>query len=58
MIDGEHSTNSLETITEMVRAVDAGSADREVGSIVRLSENDATEIKRVLDSGVSGVMAR
>ncbi|NGM67701.1 aldolase [Natronolimnobius sp. AArcel1] len=57
VIDGEHSTNSLETITEMVRAVDAASADREVGSIVRLSENDATEIKRVLDSGVSGVMA-
>ncbi|WP_436344830.1 HpcH/HpaI aldolase family protein [Natronorubrum sp. FCH18a] len=57
MIDGEHSTNSIETITEMARAIDAADVDTDPGAIVRLSENDPTEIKRVLDAGVDGVMA-
>ncbi|ADB62876.1 4-hydroxy-2-oxovalerate aldolase (plasmid) [Haloterrigena turkmenica DSM 5511] len=57
MIDGEHSTNSIETITEMARAIDAADVDPDPGAIVRLSENDPTEIKRVLDAGVDGVMA-
>ncbi|WP_239642106.1 HpcH/HpaI aldolase family protein, partial [Natrinema versiforme] len=57
MIDGEHSTNSIETITEMARAIDAADVDPDPGAIVRLSENDPTEIKRVLDAGVNGVMA-
>ena len=57
MIDGEHSINSLETIGEMARAVDAADAGTDPGTIVRLSENDPTEIKRILDTGVDGVMA-
>ena len=57
MIDGEHSINSLETITEMARAIDAADAETDPGTMVRLSENDPTEIKRVLDAGVDGVMA-
>ncbi|MXV62140.1 aldolase [Natronorubrum sp. JWXQ-INN-674] len=57
VIDGEHSTNSIETITEMARAIDAADTDTDPGTIVRLSENDPTEIKRVLDAGVDGVMA-
>ncbi|TYT61957.1 HpcH/HpaI aldolase family protein [Natrialba swarupiae] len=59
VIDGEHSVNSIETITEMARAVDAADVDgdSDPGTIVRLSTNDTTEIKRVLDAGVDGVMA-
>ncbi|MEY7851184.1 HpcH/HpaI aldolase/citrate lyase family protein [Natrarchaeobius sp. A-rgal3] len=57
VIDGEHSTNSLETIAQMARAVDAANATAAVGTIVRLAENDSTAIKRVLDTGVDGVMA-
>lgn len=59
VIDGEHSTNSLESLTEIARAVDAATtgADADPGTIVRLSENDPTEIKRILDAGVDGVMA-
>lgn len=65
VIDGEHSTNSIETVTEIARAVDAADAagacesetQTDTGTIVRLSENDSTEIKRVLDAGVDGVMA-
>ncbi|GAB3669132.1 HpcH/HpaI aldolase family protein [Halopiger thermotolerans] len=57
MIDAEHSTNSIETVTAMARAVDAADAATDPGTIVRLSENDPTEIKRTLDAGVDGVMA-
>ncbi|RKD97978.1 HpcH/HpaI aldolase family protein [Halopiger aswanensis] len=59
MIDAEHSTNSIETVTAMARAVDAAAVEAETdpGTIVRLSENDPTEIKRTLDAGVDGVMA-
>lgn len=55
VIDREHAPLSLETTAEMARAVDAAGTDTE--AIVRVSENDATEIKRVLDAGVAGVMA-
>ncbi|SDR35846.1 HpcH/HpaI aldolase family protein [Natronobacterium texcoconense] len=54
VIDREHTPISLETTTEMARAVDATRTDTE--TLVRVSENDATEIKRVLDAGVAGVM--
>ncbi|ELZ03469.1 HpcH/HpaI aldolase family protein [Natrialba asiatica] len=61
VIDGEHSTNSIETLTEIARAVDAadaaGADESDTGTVVRLSANDSTEIKRVLDAGVDGVMA-
>ncbi|MFP8951728.1 HpcH/HpaI aldolase family protein [Natrialbaceae archaeon A-arb3/5] len=55
VIDREHTPHSLETTTELIRAVDAAGTDTE--SLVRVSENDLTEIKRVLDAGASGVMA-
>ncbi len=55
MIDLEHTPNSLETATELVRGVDA--ADGETDALVRLPANDPVTIKRVLDIGVAGVMA-
>ncbi|APW97981.1 aldolase [Halobiforma lacisalsi AJ5] len=55
VIDREHTALSLETVTEMARAIDAAGTDTE--AFVRVSENDPTEIKRVLDAGVAGVMA-
>ncbi|ADD04455.1 HpcH/HpaI aldolase family protein [Natrialba magadii ATCC 43099] len=62
VIDIEHTPQSLETVTEMIRAVEAAggapeSPAADTGSIVRVSENDPTEIKRVLDAGADGVMA-
>ncbi|WP_049896825.1 HpcH/HpaI aldolase family protein [Natrialba chahannaoensis] len=62
VIDIEHTPQSLETVTEMVRAVEAASGASEssatdTGTVVRVSENDPTEIKRVLDAGADGVMA-
>lgn len=55
VIDIEHTPSSLETVGRMARAVDAASGD--TGTIVRLPWNDPVVIKRVLDLGVSGVMA-
>lgn len=55
VIDREHTPISLETTTEMARAVDAAGTETE--AVVRVSANDVTEIKRVLDAGVAGVMA-
>lgn len=54
LVDIEHTTISLATLEELVRAVDAASGDTEV--VVRVSWNDHVEIKRVLDVGVGGVM--
>lgn len=55
VLDIEHTPNSLETVINQVRAVDAANADTEV--IVRLSWNDTVQIKRVLDTGATGIMA-
>ena len=53
LIDTEHSTTSLETVEDLVRALQYGSAP---APIVRVGWNDPVEIKRVLDIGVAGVM--
>ena len=55
MIDIEHTPHSLETVTDMVRGVDAGDGDAD--ALVRLPWNDPVTIKRVLDVGVDGLMA-
>jgi 2,4-dihydroxyhept-2-ene-1,7-dioic acid aldolase len=55
VLDIEHTTNSLETVTDMARATDAAESDTE--AIVRLPWNDPVVIKRVLDTGVAGVMS-
>ncbi|PSP64228.1 aldolase [Halobacteriales archaeon QH_8_64_26] len=54
LIDTEHTPLSLETVTELVRAIEA--ADGETEAFVRVSWNDPVELKRVLDTGVGGVM--
>ncbi len=54
VIDAEHSSMSLETVENLVRAVEA--ADGATEPIVRLPNDDPTRIKRVLDTGVSGVI--
>ncbi|MFC6734218.1 MULTISPECIES: HpcH/HpaI aldolase/citrate lyase family protein [unclassified Haladaptatus] len=53
VIDIEHTSNSLETVENLVRSVDYGSSP---AAIVRVPWNDPVEIKRVLDIGVAGVM--
>lgn len=55
VLDIEHTPNTMETVIEMVRGVDA--ADSHTEAIVRLPENDPVVVKRVLDTGASGVMA-
>ena len=54
LIDTEHTTISLETLENMVRAVEAAPGDTEV--VVRVPWNDHVRLKRVLDIGVGGVM--
>ncbi|KAA9396331.1 aldolase [Haloarcula sp. CBA1130] len=51
VIDLEHTAMSLETLENMLRAV-----DRDVAPIVRVPTNDPVWIKRVLDLGVAGLM--
>lgn len=50
MIDHEHGTNSPVNLTEQLRA--AG----DMPCLVRIAENNDTEIKKVLDAGASGIM--
>lgn len=54
LIDTEHTTMSLETVEDMVRAVDAAPA--ETDTVVRVPWNDPVRLKRVIDIGVDGVM--
>lgn len=44
----------METVAAMVRAVDAAHGD--CAALVRVSDNDPVEIKRVLDRGPAGVI--
>jgi 2-keto-3-deoxy-L-rhamnonate aldolase RhmA len=59
-LDTEHTPNSLETLTNCARAVDAaGATDADATPalpIARVPWNDPVRIKRVLDTGVAGVM--
>jgi len=54
LVDTEHTTMSLETVENIVRAIDA--ADSGTETVVRVPWNDPVRIKRVLDIGVDGVM--
>lgn len=55
VFDLEHTPNTLATVIEQVRAADAAGTDS--ATLVRVSENDPTEIQRVLETGADGVMA-
>lgn len=54
IVDTEHTSTSLETVENVLRAVDGTPGPTE--SVVRVAANDETQIKRVLDLGVAGVM--
>lgn len=54
-VDTEHAPTTTESVENLVRAVDAAPGDTE--TIVRVAWNDHVRIKRVLDTGISGVMA-
>lgn len=54
LLDTEHTSMSLETVENMVRAVDA--TDDGAEAMVRIPTNDPVRVKRILDIGVSGVM--
>jgi len=51
-IDIEHSTISINQVEEMIRIIQLC----KVEAYVRLSKNDSTLIKRVLDAGADGIM--
>ncbi|PSQ20097.1 aldolase [Halobacteriales archaeon QS_8_69_26] len=53
-IDTEHAAVGIETVETLVRAVDA--ADGESTPVVRVPSSDPVRIKRVLDTGVGGIM--
>ncbi|AEN04543.1 HpcH/HpaI aldolase/citrate lyase family protein [Halolamina sp.] len=54
VVDTEHTPLSIESVEDLVRAVDASG---QTDTVVRVPENDETEIKRALDLGAAGVMA-
>lgn len=54
IVDTEHTATGLESLENVLRAVEA--LDEDVAPLVRVPWNDAVRIKRVLDLGVAGLM--
>ncbi|WP_158059183.1 HpcH/HpaI aldolase family protein [Halorussus halophilus] len=54
VVDTEHTPTTLESVTNVVRAAEATAG--ETASLARVADNDPVRIKRVLDTGVSGVL--
>ena len=54
LVDTEHTTMSLETVENHVRAVDAAAGKTE--AVVRVPSSDIVRVKRILDTGAVGVM--
>lgn len=54
MIDMEHTEATAETVTSMLRAVDAAEGDTE--ALVRIPSTDRSHVNRILDAGASGLM--
>lgn len=54
VLDTEHAPNSLETVTDCARAVEAAAGD--ALPLARVPWNDPVRIKRTLDTGVAGVI--
>jgi len=52
VVDLEHSTISIENAGELIRTIELSGTD----SLVRLTSNDAAQIKRILDAGAHGIV--
>ena len=52
VVDMEHTTISIEQAGELIRVIDLAGA----APLVRLSDNDPVQIKRVMDAGASGIV--
>ena len=55
VIDTEHAPTTVETVEAMTRAIEAAPGD--TAPLVRTPWNDHVRIKRLLDTGVAGVVA-
>jgi 2-keto-3-deoxy-L-rhamnonate aldolase RhmA len=53
VVDTEHAPNDLETVANVARAVESAG---DAATLARVAANDPVGIKRVLDTGVSGVL--
>ncbi|WP_135825043.1 HpcH/HpaI aldolase family protein [Halorussus ruber] len=61
VVDTEHAPTDLESVANVARAVEAAgdgdaAGDGETALLARVAWNDPVRIKRVLDTGVSGVL--
>ena len=58
VVDTEHAPTDLESVANVARAVEAAGDRTEAGPalLARVAWNDPVRIKRVLDTGVSGVL--
>ncbi len=54
LVDMEHTPLSAETVTSMIRAVDA--APGATDTLVRIPSGDRTYVNRILDAGATGLM--
>jgi 2-keto-3-deoxy-L-rhamnonate aldolase RhmA len=52
VVDLEHSTISIDQAGELIRTIDLSGA----APLVRLTSNDANQIKRIMDSGAHGIV--
>jgi len=52
VVDLEHSTISIDQAAELIRTIELSG----VPSLVRLTSNDANQIKRVMDAGARGIV--
>jgi 2-keto-3-deoxy-L-rhamnonate aldolase RhmA len=55
VVDTEHAPTDLESVANVVRAVEAA-GEEPTAPLARVAWNDPVRIKRVLDTGVSGVL--
>lgn len=54
VVDTEHAPTGMETVENMVRAIEA--APGNTAALARVADNDPVRIKRMLDTGVAGVV--
>ena len=52
VIDLEHSTISIDQTAELIRTIELSG----VSSLVRLTNNDENQIKRIMDAGARGIV--